>query len=134
MVEVKLHEAASTWCADAHRGRPPGDPLVRTDLGPISLGNLKPGKQRKLSQQEIGALPGRRPLPGPAAGTDRRGASGASCRLLMPGATCAGRAAGEWRYSPSGLRGGPMLRWPSVTPTLARLTSTSATSSRGPRC
>jgi 23S rRNA pseudouridine2605 synthase len=30
--------------------------LVRTDLGPISLGNLKPGKQRKLSQQEIGAL------------------------------------------------------------------------------
>ena len=30
--------------------------LVRTDFGPISLGNLKPGKQRKLSQQEIGAL------------------------------------------------------------------------------
>ena len=30
--------------------------LARTDVGPISLGNLKPGKQRKLSQQEIGAL------------------------------------------------------------------------------
>jgi 23S rRNA pseudouridine2605 synthase len=30
--------------------------LVRTDLGPITLGNLKPGKQRKLSQQEVGAL------------------------------------------------------------------------------
>ena len=30
--------------------------LVRTDVGPISLGNLKPGKQRKLSQQEVGAL------------------------------------------------------------------------------
>jgi 23S rRNA pseudouridine2605 synthase len=30
--------------------------LVRTDVGPVSLGNLKVGKHRKLSQQEIGAL------------------------------------------------------------------------------
>ena len=30
--------------------------LVRTDVGPVSLGHLKPGKQRKLSQQEVGAL------------------------------------------------------------------------------
>ena len=49
--------AASTSCAGCSTevGHPVTQ-LVRTDLGPISLGNLKPGKQRKLSQQEIGAL------------------------------------------------------------------------------
>jgi 23S rRNA pseudouridine2605 synthase len=30
--------------------------LVRTDIGPVTVGHLKPGKQRKLSQQEVGAL------------------------------------------------------------------------------
>ena len=30
--------------------------LVRTELGPISLGTLEPGKHRRLSQQEVGAL------------------------------------------------------------------------------
>jgi 23S rRNA pseudouridine2605 synthase len=57
MVEVKLHEGRKHVVrrALAEVGHPVSQ-LVRTDLGPISLGNLKPGKQRKLSQQEIGAL------------------------------------------------------------------------------
>jgi pseudouridine synthase len=57
MVEVKLHEGRKHVVrrALAEVGHPVTQ-LVRTDLGPISLGNLKPGKQRKLSQQEIGAL------------------------------------------------------------------------------
>jgi 23S rRNA pseudouridine2605 synthase len=57
MVEVKLHEGRKHVVrrALAEVGHPVSQ-LVRTDLGPISLGNLRPGKQRKLSQQEIGAL------------------------------------------------------------------------------
>ena len=57
MVEVKLHEGRKHVVRRmlTEVGHPVAQ-LVRTDLGPISLGNLKPGKQRKLSQQEIGAL------------------------------------------------------------------------------
>lgn len=57
MVEVKLHEGRKHVVRRmlSEVGHPVTQ-LVRTDLGPISLGNLKPGKQRKLSQQEIGAL------------------------------------------------------------------------------
>jgi 23S rRNA pseudouridine2605 synthase len=57
MVEVKLHEGRKHVVRRmlTEVGHPVTQ-LVRTDLGPISLGNLKPGKQRKLSQQEIGAL------------------------------------------------------------------------------
>jgi 23S rRNA pseudouridine2605 synthase len=57
MVEVSLHEGRKhvvRWLL-AEVGHPVAR-LVRTDLGPISLGHLKPGKTRKLSQQEIGAL------------------------------------------------------------------------------
>lgn len=57
MVEVSLHEGRKHVVrrmleAVGH----PVTRLVRTDFGPLSLGNLKPGKQRKLSQQEVGAL------------------------------------------------------------------------------
>ena len=57
MVEVSLHEGRKHVVRRlmAEVGHPVSR-LVRTDVGPISLGNLKPGKQRKLSQQEIGAL------------------------------------------------------------------------------
>ena len=57
MVEVKLHEGRKHVVRRmlTEVGHPVTQ-LVRTDLGPISLGNLKPSKQRKLSQQEIGAL------------------------------------------------------------------------------
>ncbi len=57
MVELSLHEGRKHVVRRmlAEVGHPVLQ-LVRTDLGPISLGNLKPGKQRKLSQQEIGAL------------------------------------------------------------------------------
>jgi 23S rRNA pseudouridine2605 synthase len=57
MVEVVLHEGRKHVVRRmlAEIGHPVSR-LVRTDYGPISLGNLKPGKQRKLSQQEIGAL------------------------------------------------------------------------------
>ena len=57
MVEVSLHEGRKHVVRRmlAEVGHPVTQ-LVRTDLGPISLGHLKPGKQRKLSQQEIGAL------------------------------------------------------------------------------
>ncbi len=57
MVEVKLHEGRKHVVRRmlTEVGHPVTQ-LVRTDLGPISLGNLRPGKQRKLSQQEIGAL------------------------------------------------------------------------------
>ena len=30
--------------------------LVRTDVGPIRLGDLKPGKTRRLTRQEVGKL------------------------------------------------------------------------------
>ena len=57
MVEVSLHEGRKHVVrrmleAVGH----PVSRLVRTDVGPISIGNLKPGKHRRLSQQEIGAL------------------------------------------------------------------------------
>jgi 23S rRNA pseudouridine2605 synthase len=57
LVEIALHEGRKHIVRRmlAEVGHPVTR-LVRTDLGPISLGNLKPGKQRKLSQQEIGAL------------------------------------------------------------------------------
>jgi 23S rRNA pseudouridine2605 synthase len=34
----------------------PVNRLVRTNFGPISLGDQRPGKVRNLNQQEIGAL------------------------------------------------------------------------------
>jgi 23S rRNA pseudouridine2605 synthase len=57
MIEVSLHEGRKHVVrrmldAVGH----PVSRLVRTDVGPISIGNLKPGKHRRLSQQEIGAL------------------------------------------------------------------------------
>jgi 23S rRNA pseudouridine2605 synthase len=57
MVEVALHEGRKHVVRRllAEVGHPV-QRLVRTDVGPVSLGTLRPGKQRKLSQQEIGAL------------------------------------------------------------------------------
>jgi 23S rRNA pseudouridine2605 synthase len=57
MVEVALHEGRKHVVRRmlAEVGHPVSR-LVRTDIGPVSVGHLKPGKQRKLSQQEIGAL------------------------------------------------------------------------------
>ena len=57
MIEVSLHEGRKHVVrrmldAVGH----PVSRLVRTDVGPISIGNLKPGKHRKLSQQEVGEL------------------------------------------------------------------------------
>ena len=57
MVEVKLHEGRKhvvrrMMAAVGH----PVSRLVRTEVGPITLGNLKPGKHRRLTQQEVGAL------------------------------------------------------------------------------
>jgi 23S rRNA pseudouridine2605 synthase len=57
LVEVSLHEGRKHIVrlmleAVGH----PVSRLVRTDVGPISIGNLKPGKHRRLSQQEVGAL------------------------------------------------------------------------------
>ena len=57
MIEVSLHEGRKHVVrrmldAVGH----PVSRLVRTDVGPISIGNLKPGKHRRLSQQEVGAL------------------------------------------------------------------------------
>jgi hypothetical protein len=44
-------------------GRPPSDAvghpvlsLVRVQVGPISLGDTKPGKMRKLTKEEVGRL------------------------------------------------------------------------------
>ncbi|HEX4699300.1 MAG TPA: pseudouridine synthase [Actinomycetes bacterium] len=57
MVEVSLHEGRKHVVRRllGEVGHPVSR-LVRTDVGPVSLGHLKPGKQRKLSQQEVGAL------------------------------------------------------------------------------
>lgn len=57
MVELSLHEGRKHIVRRllAEVGHPVSR-LVRTDIGPVSLGHLKPGKQRKLSQQEVGAL------------------------------------------------------------------------------
>jgi 23S rRNA pseudouridine2605 synthase len=57
MVEVALHEGRKhvvrRMLADVGH---PVSRLVRTRVGPVTLGNLKPGKHRRLSQQEVGAL------------------------------------------------------------------------------
>jgi 23S rRNA pseudouridine2605 synthase len=57
MVEVVLHEGRKHVVRRmlAEVGHPVSR-LVRTEVGPVSLGNLKPGKHRRLSQQEVGAL------------------------------------------------------------------------------
>jgi len=57
LVEVSLHEGRKHVVRRmlAEVGHPVSR-LVRTDVGPVSLGNLRPGKHRKLSQQEVGAL------------------------------------------------------------------------------
>ncbi|MGH8894987.1 MAG: pseudouridine synthase [Actinomycetes bacterium] len=57
MVEVSLHEGRKHVVRRmlAEVGHPVSQ-LVRIRVGPISLGNLKPGKHRRLSQQEVGAL------------------------------------------------------------------------------
>ncbi len=57
LVEVVLHEGRKHVVrrlldAVGH----PVISLVRTDVGPIRLGDLKPGKTRALSRQEVGAL------------------------------------------------------------------------------
>jgi 23S rRNA pseudouridine2605 synthase len=57
MVELSLHEGRKHVVRRMlEEVGHPVSRLVRTDVGPVSLGNLKPGKQRKLSQQEVGAL------------------------------------------------------------------------------
>ena len=57
MVEVSLHEGRKHVVRRmlAEVGHPVSR-LVRTQVGPVRLDNLKPGKHRRLSQQEIGAL------------------------------------------------------------------------------
>lgn len=57
MVEVSLHEGRKHVVRRmlAEVGHPVTR-LVRTAVGPVSLGTLKPGRHRRLSQQEIGAL------------------------------------------------------------------------------
>ena len=57
MVEVSLHEGRKHVVRRMldEVGHPVSR-LVRTGIGPVSLGNLKPGKHRRLSQQEVGAL------------------------------------------------------------------------------
>lgn len=57
LVEVVLHEGRKhvvrrMFDAVEH----PVITLVRTDVGPIRLGDLRPGKMRRLNQQEVGAL------------------------------------------------------------------------------
>ena len=57
MVEVVLHEGRyhvvrRLLAAAGH----PVQRLVRTAFGPVSLGELRPGKTRPLSQQEVGLL------------------------------------------------------------------------------
>ena len=57
MVEVSLHEGRKHVVRRmlAEVGHPVSR-LVRTSVGPVALGNLQPGKHRRLSQQEVGAL------------------------------------------------------------------------------
>ena len=57
LVEITLHEGRKhvvrrMLAAAGH----PVTRLVRTDVGPIKLGNLKPGTSRELSTREIGEL------------------------------------------------------------------------------
>ena len=58
LVEITLHEGRK-HIVRRMRGRRRADPvsrLVRTDVGPIRLGNLKPGVSRELTTREIGEL------------------------------------------------------------------------------
>jgi pseudouridine synthase len=57
LVEVTLHEGRKHIVRRmlAETGHPVSR-LVRTDVGPIKLGNLKPGTSRKLTTREIGEL------------------------------------------------------------------------------
>jgi 23S rRNA pseudouridine2605 synthase len=57
LVEVVLHEGRKHIVRRmlAEVGRPVSR-LVRTAVGPVKLGNLKPGKVRPLARHEIGAL------------------------------------------------------------------------------
>jgi 23S rRNA pseudouridine2605 synthase len=57
MVEVSLHEGRKHVVRRmmAAVGYPVSR-LVRTAVGPIALGSLRPGKHRRLTQQEVGAL------------------------------------------------------------------------------
>jgi pseudouridine synthase len=57
LVEITLHEGRKhivrrMLAATGH----PVTRLVRTDVGPIRLGNLKPGTSRELTTREIGEL------------------------------------------------------------------------------
>ena len=57
LVEITLHEGRKhivrrMLAATGH----PVSRLVRTDVGPIRLGNLKPGTSRELTTAEIGEL------------------------------------------------------------------------------
>ena len=57
LVEITLHEGRKhivrrMLAATGH----PVSRLVRTDVGPIRLGNLKPGASRDLTTREIGEL------------------------------------------------------------------------------
>jgi 23S rRNA pseudouridine2605 synthase len=57
LVEITLHEGRKhvvrrMLAATGH----PVSRLVRTDVGPVRLGNLKPGTSRHLSTPEIGEL------------------------------------------------------------------------------
>jgi pseudouridine synthase len=57
LVEIVLHEGRKhivrrMLAATGH----PVSRLVRTDVGPIKLGNLKPGSTRELTVAEIGEL------------------------------------------------------------------------------
>ena len=57
LVEVVLHEGRKHVVRRllAEVGHPVVT-LVRTDVGPIRLGDLTPGKTRSLSRAEVGAL------------------------------------------------------------------------------
>jgi 23S rRNA pseudouridine2605 synthase len=57
LVEITLHEGRKHIVRRmlAETGHPVSR-LVRTDVGPIRLGNLKPGDSRKLTTREIGEL------------------------------------------------------------------------------
>ncbi len=57
LVEVVLHEGRKhvvrrLLAAVGH----PVERLVRTEFGPVKLGDLRPGKTRPLSRDEIGRL------------------------------------------------------------------------------
>ena len=57
LVEITLHEGRKHIVRRmlAETGHPVSR-LVRTDVGPIRLGNLKPGSSRDLTTREIGEL------------------------------------------------------------------------------